>query len=277
MNHLPCHNPLSAEQLRIAYKTITTFWRWKDWEIEDTLLWDRFARLREPTLGDLIQATYELSSGRSGKPRWGDKTPEYVREIDRLHAVFPKAQFIHIIRDARDVCSSLELNQFRGSGSFRHNARYWADYVSAGIEAGRDLPSNLYTEIAYEDLVLRLEHTLRRVCQFLGVDYESNMLNFYKYAEQNVAPWEQWLHRKTTRPPRPEDAYRWKKEIKVLDLLTVEAIAGDVMKRVNQPRRFSGLFRVVPLGFLMLDLSIERMLSMSRRIRRRLHQTEGTS
>ena len=39
--------------------------------------------------------------------RWiGDKTPAYVKQLGRLHHLFPQAKILHMVRDPRDVAVS---------------------------------------------------------------------------------------------------------------------------------------------------------------------------
>lgn len=40
--------------------------------------------------------------------------------------------------------------------------------------------SNRYLEIRYEDLVRKPEKTLGVICSFLGIDYTSQMLDYWK-------------------------------------------------------------------------------------------------
>ena len=53
-----------------------------------------------------VTALFDLYGRQRGKALAGDKTPGYVRDIDTLHALWPRARFVHIIRDGRDVCLS---------------------------------------------------------------------------------------------------------------------------------------------------------------------------
>ena len=99
-----------------------------------------------------IEAIYGIQLLRCGKTRWGDKTPGYLIEIDRLRQVFPNAKFIHLIRDARDVSLSLWRKGWFGP-HLRNAARHWSESVRTGIEQGRLLPPGSYHEIRYEDLV----------------------------------------------------------------------------------------------------------------------------
>ncbi len=110
---------------------------------------------------------------------WGDKTPSYVREMPLLKEILPQARFIHIIRDPRDVALSVRA-------AWRHDiyrtATKWARNVAAGRRDGAVLSGD-YMEIFYEDLLGNPEVALKRACDFLGVDYVSDMTSLARPSE----------------------------------------------------------------------------------------------
>lgn len=121
---------------------------------------DIIASLENPLLCDLVDRIFERLANLNHKPRWGDKTPHHVRELVRLGKAFPKAKFIHIMRDGRDVSSSLRKKRWYGPTI--HAAWIWAESVRAGRLAGQALGSDRYIEIRYEDLIVNTEATLWR-------------------------------------------------------------------------------------------------------------------
>ena len=54
------------------------------------------------TLGSALGTVFQRYAARFGKPRWGDKRPAYLHNVDILLRLFPDAQFINIVRDGRD-------------------------------------------------------------------------------------------------------------------------------------------------------------------------------
>ena len=106
--------------------------------------------------------------------RWGDKTPLNTFFLNRIISVFPKAQFIHILRDGCDVaasyCKAGIYNDISAAGM------RWVNSVKAARKFMRSHPKQCM-EIRYEEFVSHPEKTVRGVCAFLNVGYEPGMLN----------------------------------------------------------------------------------------------------
>ena len=80
--------------------------RWNDFGLTEDELLDRFEAIPRFNAPDALRAFYGLYAEKQGKPRWGDKTPTYVKTMRRIKRVLPEARFIHVIRDGRDVTLS---------------------------------------------------------------------------------------------------------------------------------------------------------------------------
>lgn len=247
MDVLPDDRVLSAIEVEKASDIIRMHERWSDWEISDADLRMRLHSLKKPSLAEVVDSVFLLSTEAMGKTFWGDKTPVYVREIDRLVRLFPAARFIHVIRDARDVCLSLSKVWWHGQ-TFKDWARYWSEAVEAGIASGRRLDREQYIEVQYEYLVRYSMDELVRICRFLDVPFENGMLEYHHNAQRRIAPWEKRVHRRTAQPPKPENAEKWRGELSSLQVLSVEAMADGTMKRVGQGREFRGPARIACLA-----------------------------
>jgi hypothetical protein len=101
---------------------------------------------------DAVSRIFSAYARRYGKERWGDKMPGYVLQIPLLASLFPGAQFVHVIRDGRDVAlSSVAIEG--ADDDIALAACNWRDRVRTGRRAGRDLADGRYHEVRYEALV----------------------------------------------------------------------------------------------------------------------------
>ena len=131
---------------------------------------------RRPT-AEFVGALYAAYARAHGKRLAGEKTPDYVRYLPQLHALFPSARFIHIIRDGRDVALSVRDWTQGGKGPSRRAmwdeepvavcALWWRRFVSTGFRDGAPLGCSAYREVLYERLVEAPEATLTELAEFL--------------------------------------------------------------------------------------------------------------
>jgi len=118
-----------------------------------------------------------------GKTHYGDKYPPYCHSVVELNALYPKARFIHIIRDGRDVVASLARTRVANRGWRRSSSvppmsqlvSDWVSFVTNARTVGKSLGPDRYLELKYEDLLRQPEATLRPVFAFLGESVESDI------------------------------------------------------------------------------------------------------
>ena len=114
------------------------------------------------------------------KQRYGEKTPYYVLLMEHIAELFPGAQFIHLYRDPRDVAASYLEQYWVPGGTALRVANYLVHVFRRVEQATRHLGSEKFCAVKYEDLVDDPERELRRLCAFLGEDYDPAMLQFAK-------------------------------------------------------------------------------------------------
>jgi hypothetical protein len=121
-----------------------------------------------------VEAPFRAYARAQGKERWADKTPLYLAHLDELDAVWPDARFVVLVRDGRDVALSLMHVPF-GPNNVWASARFWADGIRRGEEAERRYPGRVLT-VRYEDVVADPRSETRRICEFVGLAYEDDLL-----------------------------------------------------------------------------------------------------
>jgi hypothetical protein len=114
-----------------------------------------------------------------GVRRWAENSPEAMLYLPLIKQLIPEALVIHIIRDGRDVATS--LGRLRYVRAFPWETRhslvgcglYWEWIVQQGRRFGRSVGAD-YMEVHFEDLLAQPAETLGQISRFIEqpLDYE---------------------------------------------------------------------------------------------------------
>lgn len=116
------------------------------------------------------------------KPRWADKTPEYLEIAEPLEILFgPRAQYILVFRHPISVTQSVAYRRL-SSGEYSSDplvdaAHYVANAVARLIAHRAQHPKKCFS-LYYEDLMRSPEMTLRTLFQFLNETWDETVLRF---------------------------------------------------------------------------------------------------
>lgn len=173
----------------------------------------------------IIEAFYQLYAKKKDKQIWGDKTPSYMLHLPLLKSLFPRAKFIHIIRDARDYC--LSINKAWNKNIYRA-AQRWHDSIRKCQEDAKMLPSPDYLEVRYEQLIDSPERTTKLICGFLDVSYNRNMTSLQK-------PTENLGDAKNFVGILKNNYGKWEKYLAEKNLMKIERICGSLLSELGYP------------------------------------------
>lgn len=199
------------------------------------------------TYSEFVSRLYSELAAMNGKPLAGEKTPVYTRFIPLLEKLFPRARFIHLIRDGRDVTLSFLTWATKGGrrrGPSRYmlwdeqpvgmSAMWWRDRVVEGRRNGQTLPSRRYLEVHFEDLTAKPRETLSQILSFLELPFSEDPLEYHRgraRPKPGKSPKAAWL------PPTP-GLRNWRTQMAPGDVELFEAIAGDVLAEIGYERRY---------------------------------------
>ena len=132
-----------------------------------------------------------------------------------LH-IWPDANFIHLIRDPRDVAPSVinmgwEANMWWALNKWVEAEDEW-DRLLRGDGANQGLAPNRHLTIRYDDLVSDHEQVLKALCQFMVVDYSDRMLDYTQQTDYAL--------------PNPAMATGWRKKLSPSEIRLAEARVG---------------------------------------------------
>lgn len=206
------------------------------------------------TVADAVRAAFaEALHDRHGRPprpgvavRLLEKTPKNILRVPFLRKVFPDAQFVYLYRDPRAVLSSM-IEAWQ-SGRFRTYpglpgwnglpwslllvpgwrelnglpleeivAHQWHSAVNVLLDDLETLPRESWVALRYDDLVLRPESAVRRICDVAGLEWDRTL---------HSLP----LSRHTLTPPDPDKWRRHEAAIaRVLPLLETTRLRAEAL------------------------------------------------
>ena len=215
---------------------------WSDFGLDRDAFAARVARLSPFSPAAGTRTFYAMYAERQRKPRAGEKTPDNIFVMREIAALLPEAGFVHVIRDPRDTALSWRKTWFAPSQDFEVLGQAWRHHVDSGRAAGKALPH--YIETRYEDLVQRPETELRRLCQFVGVDYAPAMVDSAAQGAARIARLKARLHvsgrlvsredrtrihENLAKPPQQDRVGAWRREMSAADSAAVLRGAGPLV------------------------------------------------
>jgi hypothetical protein len=140
----------------------------------------------------IFRSTVRFLMQIESKARWVEKTPAHVHYICEILTAMPDALIIDLVRDPRAALASRKARaeeQWRetriASGAIVTrkvlsdpivDSYIWRAAVRAGAAAASSHPRSVM-RIRYEDLAVRPRETVELACKFIGISFETEMLD----------------------------------------------------------------------------------------------------
>ncbi len=120
---------------------------------------------------------------RQGAPFFLDKMPNNFRHIGLIHRILPNARIIDARRHPMACCFSGYKQLFAEGQEFTYSLQdignYCRDYVDLMDHWEQVLPGKVL-RVRYENVVADLETQVRRILDYLKLDFESECLEFHR-------------------------------------------------------------------------------------------------
>lgn len=173
---------------------------------------------------------YKCVLAGSGKRYFLDKTPRYYFIIPELYRVFPKAHYIILLRNPLAIfCSVLKTwikEDWFSLYKFRHDLIRAPRLLLEGKEFLRERGAIVH----YEQLLRDPEGQVRQICDWLGVNFVPEMI---EYGRHSLPHWrfgdQQEVYQRTR--PASQNAEKW---VLALDNPQVWRLANDYLHLLGQ-------------------------------------------
>ena len=149
----------------------------------------------------------------NGKPITG--TTVHLH-FDRILRIWPQARFIHLVRDPRDVAKS--VIGMGWAGNVWVGVEVWIEAEGLWDNLRAELSPDRHIELQFESLMTQPEAELRRLCDFLGIEYDPAMLRYPEHTSYDA--------------PDPNLVYQWKTKQTPREIQLVESrCAAHLVRR----------------------------------------------
>jgi hypothetical protein len=252
-----CETPLSEGSLANMAAVLLArqnhgLWGGKPTAVEQA--WGRhlvsYLSPEECTAAGLYAAVLRQLSEDAGKPFACDPSPGNIAHAKRLLDTYENARVIHIVRDPRAVLASrknlgsltrLGIVDLPASEVLRNRVSYHPYTMSklwakASEQASQLMGHPRFMSIRFEDLVAHPDAGARRLCNFLGIGFETGMIDVPRWAAADV-----------DRVSDQDIAYRtiptrWQDSLSRSEALTCEKVTHRMMQRFGYNLEFLGRF-----------------------------------
>lgn len=219
--------------VRKTAELIGKHWRFRIWGIDIAEI--PYSEIH--SYRDLILALVKAYANKFSRPHagmWIDHTPANIQHADILAELFPAARFIHLVRDGRAVAASIIPLDW-GANTIDRAAYSWMECISCGIAAEACLGDERILRVRFEDLIQQPHSTLERICLFLNLQYQPQMMQGGGF---RVPGYTARQHSLLGKEPDAQRAHAWGKKLTSRQIEIFESIAGEMLSSLGYSLRF---------------------------------------
>ena len=112
--------------------------------------------------------------------------------------MFYDAKVVNIVRNPFDVAISIKKVPW-GTDNIVDISKRWRKYVKLALRYRKMFKRYFYT-VNYEDIIYDPEAEICKICEFLSVDFENRMLEFYRNKDVPIFYKNRYWHKNCFRP-----------------------------------------------------------------------------
>lgn len=226
------------------YQDLFKLRRFSEWKIDkDNLKKDLLncpENIRFQSLCKIVHLNYVSAFPKQKIHLIGDKNPQYSLFPEELMKIFPDARFVHLTRDYRDHYLSMKRADFNQSrlSLIVYN---WKESAKKIRKFKKRNAHSVYT-LKYEDLVTNPEMELKKVMDFLNMEYHPDALQHHNqkekleniYSEESLKKYFGSL----LKPITADKVNEWKTQMSDKDIELADGIVGKYAEREGYERKF---------------------------------------
>lgn len=233
-------DPTNIEQLFSDFQNLKFIESWNiDWEgLKEIFDNSSDGQLSFPEIIRVYYYHYQSEFIKKEIKCLGDKSPLNSLYSEEILSVFPKAKFIHLVRDYRANFASMRKHLVFSPSSTVKLMQWKKSVIQISRLAA--LNPKQFLIVRYEDFVSDPESTYKVICNFLKIkfipelldpEYRKNTINAI-YASEFINDWQPDLSGKIS----TSNIDKWKNDLSNDAIKKADYIAGEIGERLQYNR-----------------------------------------
>lgn len=185
---------------------------------------------------NLLRAMIEVYARKQGKVRQGEKSPNHIISVPLILKSFPTAKVICIYRDGRDSVLSMLRTPWMAENPRRFYlfCEHWIESIEYMFRWEKMFPPSQFTRVRYCDLVAEPERELRRLCGFVGEEFEFEQLDPETKSDVVLASeYDRRLKEKANKSVDNSRAGAWKTNATQDQIWALNSILGPTLRSLG--------------------------------------------
>jgi len=207
---------------------------WSDVKLE---IPEIISRCKQPLLTEVFRVIYEMRAESENASIWICKSLVNIRFADQLEENGVNPLYIHLYRDGRDVALSFK-KAIVGEKHIYNIAKQWKEEQEASIQLAEKIGHSRVLKVQYEDLLHNPVKELRKICRFIGAEYNPVAMDYYHSEESHKTALSGIMWENVEKPIIANNFNKFKKELTPEDILLFEQVAGDTLEKLGYQLTF---------------------------------------
>lgn len=188
----------------------------------------------------MVYYTFSIQQNKTSK-YWGDKNNFYIDSTELLQQLYPRGKYIMIIRDGRDVAVSYRsVEKMNTDSIYKPKLPQSIEIIAESWKANNEKLLQFFNQssiahliIRYEDLVQQPKDVLQNICNWLGLSFDENMLQYFERNKTRgdepaaFLPWKM----KTLEAPDTDRIGQYKTALSEIEIHQFETIASQLLSK----------------------------------------------
>lgn len=231
----------NKELLLNFYEDLLVEFRFSNWHADTKKLKNELLKCEgENTFSNICKVVHSNYPSLFPKKKLkfiGDKNPIYSVYTKKLLRIFPEAKFIFIYKDYRDNYVSIAKAQF-GLPIVPMQVYHWKYFYHLVKNHSKKYPDR-FLFLKYEDFVTEPEFYTKKVFHFIGLQYDSSVMDFYKKKDEIIDKYgivAEGKHQSLLNPINTSRIGQWKNKLTQKQVQLADMTAGSLAEELGYER-----------------------------------------